>query len=112
MNERPLKVSASTTNAEFSTLVEILRWRALNHPDQKAYTFLSDREEEHSLTYAELDRQARAIGAMTSGSTAAPKGVMVCHSNLISNHRMLQSTMAHLPESPFVSCYLLSMIWG
>ncbi len=45
----------STTNAEFSTLVEILRWRALNHPDQKAYTFLSDREEEHNLTYTEYE---------------------------------------------------------
>src|ERR1700674_4056042 len=49
--------------AEPSTLVDILRWRALNQPDQLAYTFLQDGEtEEINLTYAELDRKARAIG--------------------------------------------------
>ena len=45
-----------------STIVEILRWRALHQPGRRAYTFLVDGEtEEVSLTYAELDRQARAI---------------------------------------------------
>jgi len=28
--------------AEFSTLVEILRWRALQQPEQRNYTFLVD----------------------------------------------------------------------
>src|SRR5690349_9381435 len=79
MNERPLKVSDSTTNAEFSTLVEILRWRALNRPDQKAYTFLSDREEEHSLTYAELDQQARAIGAMLQKLNATGERILLLY---------------------------------
>lgn len=45
------------------TLVELLRWRAFHHPDQCAYTFLGDGGEEVSLTYKELDRQARSIGA-------------------------------------------------
>ena len=50
--------------AEPSTLVEILRWRALHQPERLAYTFLQDGEtEEVHLTYAELDRRARAIGA-------------------------------------------------
>jgi len=50
--------------AEPSTLVEILRWRAFHQPDRLAYTFLQDGEtEEVHLTYAELDRKARAIGA-------------------------------------------------
>jgi len=50
--------------AEPSTLVEILRWRALNQPNRLAYTFLRDGEkEEVHLTYADLDRRARAIGA-------------------------------------------------
>jgi acyl-CoA synthetase (AMP-forming)/AMP-acid ligase II len=48
-----------------SNLVELLRWRASCQPEQRAYTFLPDGEtEEVSLTYGELDRQARAIGAM------------------------------------------------
>src|SRR6185369_8064884 len=48
-----------------STLVELLRWRALEQPDRLSYSFLVDGEkEEGRLTYAELDRQARAIGVL------------------------------------------------
>ena len=229
MRELPLKGIASPAGSEWATLVELLRWRASHQSDQRAYTFLTKGEEELSLTYAELDRQARAIGAMlqrqgasgervlllypagleyiaaffgclyagvlavpaypprsnrslrriesivadaqakfvlttnqiiskiargrgelasptsflpslhipglqwittdrecseqdetlwrmpqvegstiallqyTSGSTATPKGVMVSHSNLLSNHRMIQSTMGHPVGVPFVS---------
>ncbi|MDF5718482.1 MAG: AMP-binding protein [Rhizonema sp. NSF051] len=47
---------------KISTLVELLRYRAEIQPDQRAYTFLRDGEtEEISLTYRELDQQARAI---------------------------------------------------
>lgn len=50
---------------EFSTLVELLRWRALHQPEQPAYTFLVDGEtQEIHLTYGELDRQSRTIGAL------------------------------------------------
>jgi acyl-CoA synthetase (AMP-forming)/AMP-acid ligase II len=46
----------------FSTLVGLLRYRAIHQPDQKAFTFLRDGETESgSLSYQELDRQARAI---------------------------------------------------
>ena len=54
----------ATTPFQSSTLVELLRWRAQHQPERRAYTFLVDGEaEEVSLTYAELDHQARAIGA-------------------------------------------------
>lgn len=47
-----------------NTLVDILRYRASEQPDFIAYTFLLDGEtEEVSLTYAQLDRKARAVGA-------------------------------------------------
>lgn len=47
-----------------STLVELLRSRALDHPGQTAHTFLVDGEfEEVSVTYGELDRQARSIAS-------------------------------------------------
>jgi len=53
------------STSEPSTLVELLRWRALRQPERRAYTYLIDGEEEEShLTYAELDGQARAIGAL------------------------------------------------
>ncbi len=54
----------TTSNFEPTTLVEILRRRVLHQPDRLAYTFLLDGEiEEAHLTYADLDRKARAIGA-------------------------------------------------
>ncbi|MBP1688569.1 MAG: AMP-dependent synthetase, partial [Deltaproteobacteria bacterium] len=50
---------------EFASLVEVLRWRALQLPEQRAYTYLLDGEVEGGhLTYAALDRQARSIGAL------------------------------------------------
>jgi acyl-CoA synthetase (AMP-forming)/AMP-acid ligase II len=47
------------------TLIELLRDRASQQPNKHAYTFLIDGKKESSpLTYGELDRQARAIGAL------------------------------------------------
>ncbi|MGH2415473.1 MAG: AMP-binding protein, partial [Microcystaceae cyanobacterium] len=55
----------TATQVEPSTLVELLRTRALYQSDSHAYTFLIDgRKESQLLTYAELDRQARAIAAL------------------------------------------------
>jgi acyl-CoA synthetase (AMP-forming)/AMP-acid ligase II/acyl carrier protein len=50
---------------DFSSFVEILRFRASEQPKQKAYSFLLDGEtEEAHLTYEELDCQARCIAAL------------------------------------------------
>ncbi len=47
-----------------TTLVDILRWRASRQPDKLAYTYLVDgMSQEVNLTYGDLDRKARAIGA-------------------------------------------------
>ncbi|WNG33627.1 amino acid adenylation domain-containing protein [Archangium violaceum] len=54
----------SDPHARASTLVELLRERAQQEPDFGLYTFLVDGEEqEERLTYAALDRRARAIAA-------------------------------------------------
>ncbi|HEV2149835.1 MAG TPA: amino acid adenylation domain-containing protein [Longimicrobiaceae bacterium] len=46
------------------TYVDLLRWRAQQHPDRTAFRFLRDGQEEtESLTYGQLDEQARRIGA-------------------------------------------------
>jgi acyl-CoA synthetase (AMP-forming)/AMP-acid ligase II/acyl carrier protein len=46
-------------------LVELLRRRAADDPDRTAFVFLADADTvKASLTYAELDRQARAIAVM------------------------------------------------
>ncbi|MBW4454708.1 MAG: fatty acyl-AMP ligase [Nostoc indistinguendum CM1-VF10] len=52
------------TQHHFSTLVELLSYRAKNQSEQKAYTFLQSTETEAvSLTYKELHLQAQAIAA-------------------------------------------------
>lgn len=51
--------------ANLSNLVEVLQWRALRRPGDRAYLFLADGEnEEKSLTYQELERRARSLGAL------------------------------------------------
>ena len=57
---------------EFSTLIEILRGRTLQQPEQRGYTYLVDGEAEGDhLTYAALDCQARSIGALLQSYQAA-----------------------------------------
>jgi acyl-CoA synthetase (AMP-forming)/AMP-acid ligase II len=56
--------SSTVSLAEFSTLTELLRWRARQQSDKLAYKFLVDgKPDGPELTYTELDRLARAIGA-------------------------------------------------
>ncbi len=46
------------------TLTDVLRWRASNQTEARAYTFLEDGENQETVwTYGEMDRRARAIGA-------------------------------------------------
>ena len=55
-----------------TSLVDLLRWRAENQPDRLAYRFLADGEfDEVVLTYGELDRRARSIGALLQSSARA-----------------------------------------
>ncbi len=65
---------------EFSTLVELLRWRALHQPRLRAYTYLVDGEtEEVHITYGELDQQARAIGSILQEQMAAGERALLLH---------------------------------
>jgi amino acid adenylation domain-containing protein len=49
---------------QFLTLIDLLRYRALNQPKQLAFTFLQDGETEtEQFTYQDLDRKARAIAS-------------------------------------------------
>jgi amino acid adenylation domain-containing protein/non-ribosomal peptide synthase protein (TIGR01720 family) len=59
-----LRKKTMTEKLIWSTLVELLRWRAQNQPDKQAYVFLVDGEtQEISITYAQLDQRVRAIAA-------------------------------------------------
>src|SRR5436305_4430258 len=79
MNELPAKGSTFPARDEWSTLVDLLCWRAFDQPDQKAYAFLTPAQEEDGLTYAALDRQARAIGAMLQRRSAAGERVLLLY---------------------------------
>src|SRR5438128_10205543 len=72
--------SFSDRTVDFATLVELLRWRALRQPDRRAYTFLLDGETtEAHLTYTDLDRQARAIGAQLQRRGAAGERALLLY---------------------------------
>jgi acyl transferase domain-containing protein/acyl-CoA synthetase (AMP-forming)/AMP-acid ligase II/acyl carrier protein len=56
------------TLPDCQNFVEILRWRAQTHPELMAFGWFADGETlTASLSYAELDQQARAWGALLSG---------------------------------------------
>ena len=64
----------------YSTLVELLCDRAQNTPNQTAYTFLSDGETEAgTLTYGELDQQARAIATQLQAITTPGDRALVVY---------------------------------
>ena len=53
------------TAAELATLVDVLRWRSAKAPDQRAFSFLSDRgPNDVALTYAQLDVRARSVATL------------------------------------------------
>ena len=61
-----------------NSLVDILRWRAINQPNRLAYRFLMDGEyDEMAITYEDLDRQARLIGALLQVSAKAGDRVLL-----------------------------------
>jgi acyl-CoA synthetase (AMP-forming)/AMP-acid ligase II len=65
------------------TVAEILMGRAAATPEAIAYTFLGRDAAEASITYARLDRQARAIGAeLRSRGLEGERAVLMCESGL------------------------------
>jgi amino acid adenylation domain-containing protein len=66
--------------ARHSSLVSILRERAVQQPDNPAYTFLIDGEEEGAtLNYFEVDLRARAIGATLQRLGASNNPVLLVY---------------------------------
>ena len=68
------------TRAKLSSLVELLRLRALEQPEQRIYTYLIDGETEGAqLTYEALDRQARAIAALLQSYQASGERALLLY---------------------------------
>jgi acyl-CoA synthetase (AMP-forming)/AMP-acid ligase II len=68
------------TTGKASTLVELLLGRALQQPEQRIYTYLVDGETEGAnLTFAALDWQARAIGALLQSHRASGERALLLY---------------------------------
>ena len=59
-----------------------------------------------------IDSDTVAILQYTSGSIAAPKGVLVSHSNVLENERMIQEAHGYSNTSTFVGWIPLAHDWG
>jgi 8-amino-7-oxononanoate synthase/acyl carrier protein len=70
-----------TSEASFApTIVDLLRQRAAYRPHDRAFTFLVDGEnEELNITYAELDRKARTLGAWLMDRGMVGKRVLLLY---------------------------------
>ncbi|MGA9770376.1 MAG: amino acid adenylation domain-containing protein [Blastocatellia bacterium] len=65
---------------EITSLVALLRQRAINEAGRLAYVFLEDGDtQEVNVTYADLDRQARAIGSYLQLANAAGKRALLLY---------------------------------
>src|SRR5690606_7388995 len=65
----------------YPTLVALLRYHALNFPQTIAYTYLANGDDEvEQITYQELDRRARRIGAWLEAQSAAGERALLLFS--------------------------------
>ena len=79
--ERPRKVDLSSVR----TIDQILRVRAQEQQHQHALTYLVDGEtQEASMTYGDLDRQARAIAALLQSFEAKGERAVLLYGNSLS----------------------------
>ena len=63
------------------TFMEVLADRARSAADEEAFVFLADKNRpESTLTYGELDRQARAIGALLQAAGMSGQRALLLHS--------------------------------
>src|SRR5262245_27339638 len=62
----------------FTSLVDLLRYRATNQPNDRAYIFLSDQGREESvLTFAELDQRASDVAARLARSQIGDRALLL-----------------------------------
>ena len=75
-----LLINAAVQKSSFKNLVELFRYRAQQAPDRIAYTYLKEGiVEESHITYAELDRKARAGAVVISRYVPANGRVLLLY---------------------------------
>lgn len=75
-----MSVEYSNPMTSCLTLFDLLRWRGIHQPGRRAFTFLLDGgDEEVHVTYEELDRRARAIGALLQRQAVAGERALLLY---------------------------------
>jgi acyl carrier protein len=98
--------SGATAALTTAHVISNLGRRLVHAPEMKSLRWLStDDGEDLSEGWRRPGAGADTLAFLqyTSGSTAAPKGVMVTHGNLIHNLAMIYHGFGHTPESQMVS---------
>ena len=98
------KAAVALTNTAILTNLER---RFANHEHLKALHWLTTDNLNHELAASwlepDLATDTLALLQYTSGSTAAPKGVMISHTNLLHNSALINHCFQHSPDSYGVS---------
>ena len=80
MDKKGMTRESEAATASFVTLVDLVQFRAQQQPYQTVYTFLKDGDiEESSLSYQELDRRARTVGAHLQALGLAGQRVLLLY---------------------------------
>src|SRR5947208_1652733 len=78
--EIEMDLDASLPKVKYATLIELLHSRATHQADCQGYAFSTDGEtDDFLISYEELDRQARAIGAWLQSLGMAGERVLLVY---------------------------------
>lgn len=70
----------SSSQPPYKTLIDLLQTRAREHPDRLVFRFLRDSDSDIvTITYGELDRRARAIGAWLESLNAGRERALILY---------------------------------
>lgn len=103
---------ALTTAASLGSVKELIR----SYPELNEVQWVA--AESISLDLAEdwkqpaIDADTLAILQYTSGSSAAPRGVMVSHRNILENEKIIQEAHGYSETTTFVGWIPLAHDWG
>src|ERR1044072_6959571 len=66
--------------SNFSTIVDLVRWRGQCQGQKTAYIYLSDSgTEEFQLTYSQLDEQAQVVGSLLQSVVSQGERVLLLY---------------------------------
>ncbi|HEV2960558.1 MAG TPA: fatty acyl-AMP ligase [Candidatus Angelobacter sp.] len=91
------------TSCELKSEVEGLQWRTGHEAARVLFTDLVADDQCRDWLEVKLEPQTLACLQYTSGSTSAPKGVMVRHANLLHNQECMRCAFGHDEESVIVN---------